>query len=145
MDLKTYISETMYSILKAIQDADNKLEKEGLGGVWRTDFITHSQALINVRIAKGIDPSKPGKSQPVLILDYDVNITVEDTTKSGDSAEIGVKAKLLSIFSFQGKVEGQSEKSLLEKSIQNLKFSIPIAITPQKGSIDAAVIGKESK
>lgn len=130
MDLGTYIAQTMYNVLKGIQDGDTRLEKESLGRVWRSDLNTHSQALINLRIAKGTNPKDPSKSIPVLILDYDVNVTVEDASKSGDSAELGVKGNVLSIFSFKGDVKGESEKSLLEKSVQNLKFSVPVAMMP---------------
>ena len=128
MELQEYITESLCSVMKGVEEADKKLREGELGKIWRGNFSTLGANLINVGIAKVEDPNNKGASLPVLVFQFDVNVIVEDKKKAGSSAEIGVGAKVLSIFSFTGKVKGESEKALLEKSAQNLKFSVPVAM-----------------
>lgn len=128
MELKEYIAETLYSVMQGLEEADVKLKAGNLGKIWREDFNTVSTSLINVGIAKVADPSNEGASLPVLIFQFDTNVVVEDKKESSDSAEVGAEAKVLHIFSVTGKVNGGSGESLMEKSIQNLKFSVPVAM-----------------
>lgn len=133
MELQEYITETVVSVLKGISAADEKLKSQHLGEIWKHDFATLGSDLVGVRILKGKNPDDARlPSPPILVLDYDVNVIVEDRKKSGDSADLGVGGKVLSVFQFSGKVKGESEKELTERSIQKLKFSVPVVLPSSK-------------
>lgn len=131
MKLDKYISETVYSISKAISDADKKLREEKIGRICEA-FNTHSKDLISAHLVKGKDPENDKKSIPVLLLEFDVNIAVIDEKGEADEEKIGVGAKFLQVFNFGGEVKGKSSKTHSEKEIQNLKFTIPVSINMKK-------------
>ena len=126
MDLQHYISTTIYSVAKALQDADKALRKEGLGAVWTRDLNTTAQYLVNVHLVKGQTDEK-GVSRPVLLLDYDVSVAVDSKKSSGDSADVGTGGALLQVVGITSKVEGHSAKAISDAQVQRLKFTVPVA------------------
>lgn len=130
MELEAYVTETLYHVLRGISKADQRLLSENLGRVWRDDFSTHSSSLISLRIAKGqtlVDGER--RSQPVLIFDFDVNVSVEESHEVADSAEVSARAGFLKVVSMTGKVSGTSGAGSAEKSVQNIKFCVPVSLT----------------
>ena len=78
MNLSTYISESIYSVMNGLKNADIKLNDEKLGRIWNADFSTLARDLVQVRLAKGKDPQNGKSSVPIMLFDYDVNITIQD-------------------------------------------------------------------
>ena len=127
MDLQNFISTTIYSIAKALQDTNKELEKNDLGEVWTKDLNTKANSLVNVNLVKGTTEKK-GVSRPVLLLDYDVSVAVENKKSSGGKAGFDVNGKLLQIVGIGGKGEGHLSKELSDAQVQRLKFTVPIAL-----------------
>ena len=132
MQLDKYISQTIYSVMKALKDVDTRLQRDALGCVWTADFKTLAHDLVAVRLAKGEDPANPSKSVPVVLFDYDVNLAVDDEKGAADQAELGVGGMFLQVINFSGKVGGSSSKKHSEKEVQNLKFTVPVSMIVAK-------------
>jgi len=114
--------------MKALKATDTRLRNEGLGEVWKADLTTHAKDLVAVRLVKARDPGNAGGSIPVVLFDYDVNVTVHDERVDSKVGEISAGAKLIEIFNFGAKAEGESKSQHSEREIQNLKFTVPVAM-----------------
>lgn len=126
MDLSEFIEASIFSVIKGVKSADETLQKNEVGEIWKEDFNTISSDLVNLRMAKGQKNNNPKESLPVLIFEYDVNIAVNNIEKSNSSSEISAKAKFLEVVGFSGATKGGSESEEHNGTIQNLKFSIPV-------------------
>lgn len=129
MELSDYIETSIYSVLKGLRKVDERLMTEqGMGYIWKGDFETISTDLVGLKIAKGQgdvnDPSVP--PVPILIFDFDVNVTVSDNQVKSSEAELSAGTKILNVISAQAKVNAGSNSSNNTLASQNLKFSVPV-------------------
>jgi len=128
MQLDTYIKQTIFSVLSGLKGADDIITNKGLGSVWAGDFTTLAKDLVNVRLVKAKNPKDPKKSIPVMLFDYEIALEVEDKAGSSDSADIGISAKFLKVFSMSGKVTGESNQQNTNKQGHTLKFTVPVSM-----------------
>jgi len=126
MELKDYIAEAAYSVLAGINQVDEKLKKEKLGRVCKGNIITMGSDLVSLGLLKRDDPNDKSKSKPVIVLQYDVNFTVEEVTSNSHEKDGEAGVRFLQIFNVNAQVKKGDKASLVKRSIQNLKFSIPI-------------------
>ena len=131
MDLSKFVSSSIVSIVQAISDADKTLQEQQLGKIWKEDLQTHAKELVNVRIVKG-KTSVDGVSIPVMLVDFDVNVTVgysgETMAKAAVEGNIGAASSLLQIVGVSGGAKGSGEATLSgsRSDVQNLKFTVPV-------------------
>ena len=130
MKLNEFVTETIYQIMKGASDADDRLKSDKLGKVWKQDFDTLGQHLVSHGIAKGKKENKDADAPPVMLVDFDVNLEVQEKRGEGSKAEVGGGVTVVSILKVKGGVEGHSEKIESEKSVHNVRFTIPISINP---------------
>jgi hypothetical protein len=134
MKLNEFITETIFEIVKGIDDVDKKLQESKIGKVWKKDFDTLGQHLVIQGIVKGsAEVNSEGKKQPcppVMLINFDVGLEVKEEKEKGSKAEISVGGKVLNIIKTEGDVEGHSRKGESEKSAHNVKFTVPIGINP---------------
>ena len=134
MKLNEFITETIFEIVKGIDDVDKKLQENKIGKVWKKDFDTLGQHLVIQGIVKGrAEVNSKGEKQPcppVMLINFDVGLEVKEEKEKGSKAEINVGGKALSIIKVEGDVEGHSHKGESEKSAHNVKFTVPIGINP---------------
>jgi hypothetical protein len=136
MKLNEFITQTIYEIVKGMDDVDKKLREEKIGKVWKNDFDTLGQHLVIQGIVKGKpEPQKDAKGDkrpcpPVMLINFDVGLEVKEEKEQGSKAELDVGAKVLSVLKVSGDVEGHSHKGESEKSAHNIKFTVPIGINP---------------
>lgn len=130
MQLDTYIKQTIFSVLSGMKAVDGILKDKQLGCVWTDNLITHGDALVNLRLAKGTDPNNRNgrNSIPVMIFDYEVVVEVTDQSGDSDKASVEAGARFLKVFSATGKVEGASQRSEAEKTAHRLRFCIPVGM-----------------
>lgn len=126
MNLKTFIRESISDIIGGIHEADETITKANAGYIWKKNLITGQENLVELGLAKG-DTGEDKKSKPVLVLRFDLSIAVETESKSSDAASLDLKGKI-TVVGFDGGVKGTSEQSRVEKSIHNLKFSVPVGL-----------------
>jgi hypothetical protein len=133
MKLNEFITETIFEIVKGIDDVDKKLQDSKIGKVWKKDFDTKGQHLVIQGIVKGVAEVLEGKKQqcpPVMLINFDVGLEVIEEKEKGSKAVINVGGKVLSIIKVEGDVEGHSRKGESEKSAHTVKFTVPIGINP---------------
>ncbi len=136
MKLNEFIAETIYEIVKGMDDVDKKLQENKIGKVWKKDFDTLGQHLVIQGIVKGRpEPQKDSDGNklpcpPVMLINFDVGLEVKEEKEKGSKAEINVGGKALNIIKVEGDVEGHSHKGESEKSAHNVKFTVPIGINP---------------
>jgi hypothetical protein len=134
MKLNEFINETIFEIMKGIDDADKKLKDKNIGKVWKDDFDTMGQHLVGQGIVKGrAEMDENGVKQPcppVMLINFDVGLEVKEETEKGSKAEIGVAAKVINIIKLKAEAKEHSQKGESEKSAHNVKFTVPIGINP---------------
>ncbi|MDD9175498.1 hypothetical protein ERW49_08410 [Aliivibrio finisterrensis] len=126
MELSEYIEISIYSVLKGLKNADDKLSKDKLGSVWTDDFNTISSDLVNLKLAKG-QKDNSDKSVPVLVFDFDINVEVGSEKNKDSSSNLSTNAKILNVISFGGGINAGSSSKKNQVSTQNLKFSVPVS------------------
>lgn len=131
MKLNEFITEQIYEIMKGIGNADEKLKSDEIGKIWKEDFDTLGQHLVSRGIVKGKKKNKDADAPPIMLVDFDVNLAIEEERGKGGKAAVSVGATVVSIFKAKGEVEGHSQKTTSEKSVHNVKFTIPISINPK--------------
>lgn len=136
MKLNEFINQTIYEIVKGMDDVDKKLQTEKIGKVWKNDFDTLGQHLVTQLIVKGKpEPQKDSKGDkrpcpPVMLINFDVGLEVKEEKGQGSKAKLDVGAKVFTVVKVSGDVEGHSHKQKSEKSAHNVKFTVPIGINP---------------
>jgi len=128
MQLDTFIKQSIYSVMSGLQQVDGIMQSKGIGCVWTADLNTAAKDLVNVRLVKAPDPENEKKSRPVILFDFDVNVAVEDEKGESDKAEISVGGKFLKVFNISGAIGGASNKKHGEKTVHNLKFTVPVCM-----------------
>ena len=92
MELKTFVSKSISDIVSGIDEANKTITDAKSGYVWTNNLITSQENLVELGFAKW-DSGDSGKSKPILVLRYDLNIAVEVESGSADKAAVGVNAK----------------------------------------------------
>lgn len=122
MKLDEFIKEAVVEIMRGIQTADDEIRKNNLGSIYRGDYErTMAQTLATLRIVKG-----PG-NQGVLVVGFDVAVTVEEKGESSEQVNAGLGA-VLSVVGVKVGGEMTGKETQTSTNTHRISFSIPLAI-----------------
>jgi hypothetical protein len=130
MKLDEFITESIATVMKAMQDTNARLQKDNLGSVWLEDTRTITSDLAPLGIIK-IGDEKGQPSRPAFVFQFDVNVVAEEKTDAEVQASGKLGGKALQLFTAEAEVTGGINGSKTGKNAQNLKFSI-IAAPPKE-------------
>src|SRR5262245_40133764 len=89
MKLDDFIKEAVVEIMRGIDASDRELREKNLGSIYRGDYKrTMAQTLATLRIVKG-----PG-DQGVLVVGFDVAVSVQEKAEDTDKIQSGIGAVL---------------------------------------------------
>ena len=118
MELKEFISNTLYQIISGVRDSQKRIEQE------KIDAAVNPNIHASGNNKQWTNTNNGTRYHESVV--FEVGLVIEKG--EGSSAKVGVKACL-----FNGGVEGQSDKT--EQSSHRIKFAVPI-IYPVQGLID---------
>lgn len=122
MKLDEFIKEAVVEIMRGIQTADDEMRKNNLGSIYRGGYErTMAQTLATLRIVKG-----PG-DEGVLVVGFDVSVTVEEKGESSEKVNAGFGA-VLSVVGVKVGGEMAGSETLTSSNTHRITFSIPLAI-----------------
>ncbi|OBT08571.1 hypothetical protein A9264_04880 [Vibrio sp. UCD-FRSSP16_10] len=134
LSLKDYISNVVAEIGEGAYLANEALQENGHGSVYLDNLTTRGQDLIHVGLLKS--DTQDEKSKPIIAVQFDVTVAVQDGSSHSSQTKAGASAKVLSVINFDGSIDAGSSSTNQTNSTQKLKFTIPIALelgnTPNK-------------
>lgn len=80
-----------------------------------------AQTLVNLAIVRGKD------DKGVLIVGFDVAVTVQGHSKQSDRVNATVGVPFLSVIGFKAGVEGTSDQAQTSSNSHRIKFSVPVS------------------
>lgn len=114
MDIKDFIKETLSQIVEGINEANQQMGSKGAfvasTDLWETPRLSKSDTYVKCN----------NKHQIVREIEFDVSITVSDSSKTEGEGRLQV----LSLFRAEGGVENNTHASSMHK----IKFSLPLAL-----------------
>lgn len=115
MELKDFISETLFQIVTGVVDAQTKVANAGKGGA------------VNPYVHSLNEPkstyARTNEKEPVVLVDFDIAIAAEQGTDT--KGGVGVVAGIFALGS-----QGQSKENL--QSTNKIKFNVPVMLPLQK-------------
>ena len=122
MKLDEFIKQAVVEIMRGINTSDDELRKSGLGSIYRGDYErTMAQTLATLRIVKG-----PG-DQGILVVGFDVAVTVQERAETSDKVEGGMGA-ILSVVGIKVVAETTAAEAQTSSNTHRITFSVPLAI-----------------
>ena len=111
MDLKTFVSETLFQIAAGVADVKGRFEIEGV------------EAEVNPATRETQNSAFPS---PV---EFDVAVTVTDESGDGSSETIGGKVGVLSVLSLQASAQAAQDRSKgrREENVSRVRFTVQLA------------------
>jgi hypothetical protein len=123
MKLDEFIKESVVEIMKGIQTSDEELRSGNLGSIYRGEYErTMAQTLATLRIVKGEG------NHGVLVVGFDVAVTVEEREDASDKIEGGIGA-ILSVVGVKVGANSATSETYTSSNTQRLTFSLPLAIS----------------
>lgn len=102
MDIQTFITETLNQIIRGVEQAQQ----------------SNAESKVN--------PKTLGEPTNITNIEFDIAVTVEKTSQSGDEAKGKISVRT-GIFDIGGGVGEDSQKSESNSTTSRIKFLIPIA------------------
>ena len=121
MELKDFVKSALVEVVEAVSEAQMDLiEKRAMiNPKIYVDNITKTQGQSNLHLKEGT--GSPHRTLPVYHavqnIDFDVAVTISDTTKTGGGGRISVIALSLG---------GEASDEMQTTSVSRIKFSVPI-------------------
>jgi len=104
MDLQAFVHDALNQILAGIENAQKKNSNSRINPHW-------------------------GESRPKLAeIEFDIAVTVEKTSQSGDEAKGKISVRT-GFFDIGGGVGGDSQRAEANSTTSRIKFSVPVAFT----------------
>lgn len=104
MDIQTFVTESLNQVIKGIEQAqESNIES-------KVNPASQQTATLNT-----------------MEIDFDIAVTVEKTSQSGDEAKGKISVRT-GIFDIGGGVGGESQKAESNSSTSRIKFKVPIAL-----------------
>jgi hypothetical protein len=125
MKLDGFITEAITNIANGIYNADKHLRTNDLGEIWANNINTAGSDMVSIGLLKG-DTGDPKVSIPVMAVQFDVKVSMEQEDSSDSSAEAKAGVKVLSVIDFGGKVGGKSGKRQSQVNAHSLTFTVPV-------------------
>ena len=123
MKLDEFIRESVVEIMKGIQTSDEELRSAKLGSIYRGEYErTMAHTLATLRIVKGEG------NHGVLVVGFDVAVTVEEREDASDKIEGGIGA-ILSVVGVKVGANSATSETYTSSNTQRLTFSLPLAIS----------------
>jgi hypothetical protein len=113
MNLQDFIHETLVQIVRGVETAQAEFPERNAQFNPHPDF---SRLPAGTTIATGGDASPA----PVQVVDFDVAVTAEASSKNGANASIGIYAAKAGIF---------SSRDAKDSTVSRVRFSVPIMLT----------------
>lgn len=135
MELNEFVKETLTQIVKGVKESQNEIRVQG--GYANPAVFTSARGKESATHFGSVSDG-----QNVLLVDFDVAITVSDSQEGG----VGGKLSVTSIF----KLEAGSKGTTASESTSRIRFKIPLAlpvdpVTKQKLDNDVAAQSRPVK
>ena len=122
MKLQDFIKEAIVQIMQGINVADSELKESGVGSIYKDKFEkTMAQTLVNLSIVKGIE------EKTVLVVGFDVAVTVQEQSDQSGKVSAGVGNQFLSVIGLKTEIEGQLGQAQTSSNFHRITFSVPVS------------------
>jgi hypothetical protein len=124
MKLDEFIREAIVEIMKGIEASDRELKNSKVGSIYKGTYDrTMAQTLATLRLVKG------SGNEAVLVVGFDVAVTVEEKGEASDKVTGGVGA-ILSVVGVKVGAETASRDTQTSSNTHRITFSVPLSFQP---------------
>lgn len=124
--LDEYITTVLTGIANGVKSADQQMRDAGSGSIYVGNISTHSDECVKVGLLKS--DTQDNKSGPVLAIQFEVSVAVQDAKSTSLTASLGAGANQLSLVTFDGSIDTGRTHGSATVASQRLRFTIPLSM-----------------